>query len=47
MNIPSKIKNSNFNTGLENMIKLVRIETNFNADLKNMIKLVRIETRSQ
>ena len=27
MNSPSKIKNSNFNVGLKNMIKLVRIDT--------------------
>ena len=27
MNSPSKIKNPNFNAGLKNMIKLVRIDT--------------------
>ena len=30
MNSPSKIKNQNFNVGLKNMIKLVRIETGGN-----------------
>ena len=31
MNSPSRIKNSNFNTGLKNMIKIVRIEQGGNS----------------
>ena len=38
MNSPSKIKNPNFNTGLKNMTKLVRVETGWQwskADVHN------------
>ena len=31
MNSPSKIKNPNFNVGLKNMVKLVRIDTGDNG----------------